>query len=132
MPFECFIRDMDRDIEFREHLFQHSGCFIDDLVTAFTAGYATEEQEIFQRVEIGVVRDGIAQINSHCPVDCRSARIIFTAGFLHKFEDLRQRSSGGKIKTGRFDQTADRPLLWRLARLAILALRCASLLRWCI
>ena len=107
VTFECFIRDVDGDIEFGEFLFENSGGLVDDLVAAGTAGNAAEEQEIFQIVEVGVVSDGVTEIDTDGAVDLGSTFIVFAAGFLDEFEDFGQGSTGGEVETGGFDQTAD-------------------------
>ena len=107
VTFECFIRDVDGDIEFGELFFQDTGGFVDDLITAGTAGNATEEQEIFQIVEVGVVSDGVTEIDTDGTVDSGSTFIVFAAGFLDEFKDFGQGSAGGEVETGGFDQTAD-------------------------
>ena len=107
VTFESFIRDVDGDVEFGELFFQDTGGFIDDLVAAGTAGNAAEEQEIFQSVEVGVVSDGVAEVDTDGAVDFGSTFIVFTAGFLHEFKDFGQRGTGGEVETGGFDQTSD-------------------------
>ena len=48
VTFESFVRNMNGYIQFGELLFQYPGCFVDDLVTAFTAGNTTQQQEVFK------------------------------------------------------------------------------------
>ena len=65
VTFESFIRNMDDHIKFREFFFQHFGSFIDDLVAALSAGNTSEQQEIFQIVEVSIVSNGITEIDTY-------------------------------------------------------------------
>ena len=73
MAFESFIRDVDLHRKFREDLFEHPVGLFDDLSAAFTAGDPSEQQEVFQGIKVGIMSDGITEIdtdrtvNGRCP-----------------------------------------------------------------